>query len=293
MDKYSYYPIHVIFQSISSILNQFHFINRPNEVRLDDDQVRKCKMNAARPWEREREREREPREFRCANAALWQRGELVEFTGGRYEVWVKITNATGSRLVSRKTSRNFVQCPQREGRSLANARNAPSKPPAACRLQTCYRSSIYSSFVLDKTRLSSLVLVLPPLRPPFAHVVTKWRWQLWRVYTRALGIVRVYIRIVFSSCIYECKLHEWRTRKRLVRMSQRRRSAYRVDKENKWVLVAGGRYLHSRGAAGTSDGLSKRAEKEQRRCMPIRKEERKEKGDSKRPMCWAQTIVRS
>ena len=41
--------------------------------------------------------------------------------------------------------------------------------------------------------------------------------------------------------------------------------------------MAGGRYLHSRGAAGTSGGLSKRAEKEQRRCMPIRKEERKEK----------------
>lgn len=45
--------------------------------------------------------------------------------------------------------------------------------------------------------------------------------------------IYIYIRIVFSSCIYECKLHEWRTRKRLVRMSQRRRSAYRVDKENK------------------------------------------------------------
>lgn len=248
------YPIHVIFHSISSILINFILLIGQMEYDWTTIRLENAKWNAARPWEWERERE--PCEFRCANAALWQRGELVEFTGGRYEAWVKITNATGSRLVSRKTSRNFVQCPQREGRSLANARNAPSKPPAACRLQTCYRSSICSSFVLDKTRLSSLVL--PPLRPRRS----RGHKMALTVVTR-VHVARVHMRIVFASCIYECKLHECRTRKRLVRVSQRRRSAYRADKENKWVLVAGGRYLHSRGAAGTRGGLSKWAEKDQ------------------------------
>lgn len=70
-------------------LFQFHFINRPNGVRLDDDQVRKCKMKRVetRPGrERKRERESAARISLCKRCSLTKGRELVEFTGGRYEV---------------------------------------------------------------------------------------------------------------------------------------------------------------------------------------------------------------